>query len=1137
MQKTVTLLLFFIFISQNLIFSQQVTTIQSFIYSSTTRDTVVEFPNLDHNEYEKILMVYSMRCKDGLVSPAIAGQTNIGCGEWDYSCNTYITDSTRVDSLFAYAPSHVISNFTGTTFEYSIDPTYQYYQSSQQAVVYDNVISENEIPFGNGITPNEIPFGGDQRIARSQLLYPSDALIGLGLTAGNITGLKLDTDVAAAGFDKLKIRMKSTAKSELAAATIDNDGFTEVYYLNTDMSAGANFFKFHTPFDWDGSSNIIIDLSYTREGTASATVNTAPQTGIASLTANGDHDKSIEFNGAGYVKIDQPISSIQNEITISFWSKGDDVLPVNTTVVGGDDADGNRQISVHLPWNNGQIYWDCGNDGSNYDRINKVAAANQFKNKWNHMAFTKNATTGQMKIYINGSLWHTGGGKTKPIDLQKYNIGNNSIGSGAYFGKIDDFQIWDKELSEATIKAWMTKAVTPDHPNYDHLVANYTFDNDNGLTVIDDSPNAITATTEGLLAYRTYEGNELVKNITASVDLANITFVQGEYEMTLTEIISLDSVINIQTKVEEYVVNGTDLILDNTNFYYPAGDMPIYNELGELIGSVPSANSNTINITTLEHFTKRPAKFEIMSFVTPYGINLDLGIDGKSYVFDVTDFGPILKGKKRISMERGGQWQEDIDIKFLFVEGTPTRNVIDLQQVWPVTQENFTVIGNNETRFEPRTVTLPATAETVVLKAAISGHGQEGEFIPRTHYLDLDGGNNEFEFTVWKECSENPIHPQGGTWVYDRAGWCPGMATDINTFNVTDFVAAGDPVELDYGVNNATGDSRYIVNVQMVSYGEANFTLDAALADIITPTQKVEHGKFNPSCGKPLVLIKNNGTTPLTSLDISYYVDGLTPITYTWTGNLAFLETEEVELPSLDLATWSASTATFYAAVSNPNGEADEYAFNNERSSVFDIVPTLDEEVIIIMRTNAAANETSWKLLDSDGVVIRSRDGGLSPNTNYQDTISNLDGCYQLLIEDTDQDGISWWANNDGNGYVGVRGITQPFKFLEADFGGFLIYNFFTGVVTSTADVADNHFLKIYPNPSEDIFFVELEGYTETVQMELYNQIGQVLQTVTLDNANDFTQETFNLSDYSPGVYYLKINHAQVTEVRKLMRM
>jgi hypothetical protein len=56
--------------------------VQAFNYNSTTRDSVISFPDVDHNDYEKILMYYSMRCKDGLVSTT--NDRNKGCGEWEY---------------------------------------------------------------------------------------------------------------------------------------------------------------------------------------------------------------------------------------------------------------------------------------------------------------------------------------------------------------------------------------------------------------------------------------------------------------------------------------------------------------------------------------------------------------------------------------------------------------------------------------------------------------------------------------------------------------------------------------------------------------------------------------------------------------------------------------------------------------------------------------------------------------------------------------------------------------------------------------------------------------------------------------------------------------------------------------------
>ena len=87
-------------------------------YTSTTREMQVPFPNLPGVTYEKIYMMYNMRCKNGLVSPGTSGQTNIGCGEWDYTCNTYVTDSSKTDSTKNKYPSHIITGFTTDSKHY-----------------------------------------------------------------------------------------------------------------------------------------------------------------------------------------------------------------------------------------------------------------------------------------------------------------------------------------------------------------------------------------------------------------------------------------------------------------------------------------------------------------------------------------------------------------------------------------------------------------------------------------------------------------------------------------------------------------------------------------------------------------------------------------------------------------------------------------------------------------------------------------------------------------------------------------------------------------------------------------------------------------------------------------------------------
>ena len=90
------------------------TIVQTFRFDTTMRAGVFQFPNDSTKTYEKIIMRYKMRCKNGLVSTGT--QRNLGCGEWDYNCYTYLVDSSQTDSLHRTHGSYLISNFTDTVF-------------------------------------------------------------------------------------------------------------------------------------------------------------------------------------------------------------------------------------------------------------------------------------------------------------------------------------------------------------------------------------------------------------------------------------------------------------------------------------------------------------------------------------------------------------------------------------------------------------------------------------------------------------------------------------------------------------------------------------------------------------------------------------------------------------------------------------------------------------------------------------------------------------------------------------------------------------------------------------------------------------------------------------------------------------
>jgi hypothetical protein len=485
-------------------------------------------------------------------------------------------------------------------------------------------------------------------------------------------------------------------------------------------------------------------------------------------------------------------------------------------------------------------------------------------------------------------------------------------------------------------------------------------------------------------------------------------------------------------------------------------------------------------------------------------------------------------------MSRGGQFQEEMDIRFEFIEGVPDRDILDIQQIWRVDQVAYGSILN-DWRFEPRQFVYDPEVSAYVIKTAISGHGQEGEFIPRNHTIDVDGFIDSW--AVWKECAENPVYPQGGTWVYDRAGWCPGMATDVRKFDVTPYFQFSQTPFVDYSVQTASGDSRYIVNSQLVKYGAPNKQIDLGILDVLHPSPKIEYARSNPSCHNPAVIIKNHGAETIKSATIKYGIVGKTENSYQWTGSLPFLIEQKINLPFNQTLSVAEEGDQFFVKI-QPDGQSDENPNNDEYISDIQITDHFDDELIIEWRTNLTPFETSYRVEDKDGNVILTKSGSaLNNNTIYRDTLRNLVGCYKLYISDNDNDGISWWANNDGNGYIRVKENGGPWKTIATDFGAFVEYNFTAGMLSSNEELAFDRSVLIYPNPSSgDMYLSKLESWENKIKVQLTDQIGRVVYK-DIKFKNEISERPLAfLNNLEKGMYMLNLSDESKQTTIKLVR-
>ena len=475
---------------------------------------------------------------------------------------------------------------------------------------------------------------------------------------------------------------------------------------------------------------------------------------------------------------------------------------------------------------------------------------------------------------------------------------------------------------------------------------------------------------------------------------------------------------------------------------YPCGEWDyIWNTLIE----VPTKDSSEI--------------FSIGSFVTPYGKGLYMGGQkGWEWTYDMTDYAPILNGKRKITV---GNNQELLDLKFLFIKGTPPRNVLQVENLYPYGKYKYADLSEDLV-LKKKSIQLHPEASGYKLKAVISGHGHEGprnccEWDSKTHTYYLSNWEI-FRWNVWKDCGNNPIYPQGGTWPFDRAGWCPGTKVDEYDFELTPYVNTGDFIDIDYAIEPYSGNGEkegfFYMTHQIFSYGKPNLKNDAEIIDIISPTDKQKYSRLNPSLMNPKILIRNNGQYHLKSLDIHYGLRSRKKSIYKWIGELNFLEKEIINLPA---PRWNGikKSKDFIVILKHPNNDKDENFSNNTLSSIIpspDIFPKKFKLKFLTNNINRA-RESSFTLTNLDGHVIYENET-FSDSTEYFFTMELKNGDYQFFLKDEMEDGISkhWWNRSSSPEKIGINGSIQFLSFsgdtlknFYPDFGQEIRYNFRVG--------------------------------------------------------------------------------------------
>ena len=322
----------------------------------------------------------------------------------------------------------------------------------------------------------------------------------------SVNGKAVDADIATDG-DVITITAKSNpSRLGMNTGTISFNGSTVDW----------NYFYYGDPLSEDGPNPIAL-WDFNSEPIAGKAIDNVM--GLVGELRNGAAytDDSHEGNAMDFTAGSNQhvhvadgeflnIASSVNKVSIAFWQKN-----YSSPSTSSFWAEPGRAMQAHVPWSDGQIYWDtAGCCGAGTQRIN--ADANDIGgwpdgayDTWHHYVFIKNEDT--KEIWIDGELFHDGENiNPLPTNINHLNIGGDAGGGNSLRGVIDDFAVFASALTEDQIIALAEgdRSILPAPPAYPMFIS--------------ASPDAAAADGSAELSVTLYKRADDVQNAQLSVN-------------------------------------------------------------------------------------------------------------------------------------------------------------------------------------------------------------------------------------------------------------------------------------------------------------------------------------------------------------------------------------------------------------------------------------------------------------------------------------------------------------------------------------------------------------------------------------------------------------------------------------------
>lgn len=536
--------------------------------------------------------------------------------------------------------------------------------------------------------------------------------------------------------------------------------------------------------------------------------------------------------------------------------------------------------------------------------------------------------------------------------------------------------------------------------------------------------------------------------------------------------------------------------------------------------------------------------YELARMLTPYG-----GAFTKDWKFqwevDVTDFAVLLRDSVEIEYTHSGYepnkdrgWAVTLD--FEIIKGKPSRIPLSISKIY----DGSYAYGDAKNPIEKSLVGIPFTvvkgASTAHLRIVQTGHGMDepgncGEFCNKFREIVYDNKVVDKRF-LWKECADNALYPQAGTWLIDRANWCPGYLVQPDLFDFA--VKAGSKHSLQFRMQNYEAmkpSAAEVISAYVIQYAPASHKHDLCIDDIIAPSTKFIHSRINTELLQPRVAISNKGKEALKNIEL-FYTFGTISGSFKSNIVLAPEARDTIDLP----VSIPADARTFKVWAKNAGGFTDGFMDDNQFSTHFAAMPVNNKNLRLVLATNKEPEQTSYTLCDERGNVVYERKAGsLAAEKVYREEFKLKKGTYRLLLEDTEHDGLEFWFNAKGGaGYAQLEDEDgKLIKVFQSDFGKSISYIFHVDEQKHTPDASLATYRLSPTRTNDSTHFHFQTNKVGDIKVELVSDPGDKVIESYVYPKTAKGSISYDLSKYPKGRFYFKVYLDGNLEFKKRIRL